>query len=184
MQDIVNALLSLSRCESGMQALEATPVDVAELLNEVRGMFDEALRSKKINLAWAIDPAAQVKTDRAMLSAVLTNLFKNAIDYTPAAGGITCRADHADEGIVVRLANTNHDLIAEDIPHLFEPLWRKDKARTGCSHCGLGLAVAERFSNLLGIGLSATLPEPGWFEIILTIPLAVSNGVPPPRSAE
>jgi hypothetical protein len=45
------------------------------------------------------------------------------------------------------------------------------------------LAVAERFSNLLGIGLSATLPEPGWFEIILTIPLAVSNGVPPPRSA-
>jgi len=170
MQQLVEALLSLSRCESGLQEITCERVDIIELLENIRGSVEEQLETKKIKLTWEMESEVCVETDRTMLEAVLKNLFKNASEYTPEGGVLSCRVRSSAEGYEVAFANTNEGLVAEDLEHLFEPMWRKDKSRTGSSHGGLGLAVAERFCNVLGIQLVATLPQPDQFQITLFIP--------------
>lgn len=173
MQDLVNALLSLSRCESGLQEIEAEEVDIAELVEGIRRRTDPQLLARQIETEWQLNPAVRVATDRTMLAAILTNILKNAAEYVPEQGRFLCRTEARDDGCSIAVSNSTDSLEAEDLEHLCEPLWRKDKARTGSAHSGLGLSVAAQFCRLLGIELSAELPESGMFRITLRIPAEV-----------
>ena len=72
------------------------------------------------------------------------------------------------------VSNTVDDLKAEDLPHLFERLWRKDKSRTGTEHNGLGLAVSRAFATVLGLTLTARLEGPK-LAFVLSDPRARSS---------
>ena len=170
MQDLVNALLSLSRCEAGLQKVEFEPVDVAELLDSTCRSYGNSFREKRIAITKSWKPGVVLETDRAMLAAILDNLFRNAAEYTPEGGVLDCLAETTGGGCTVTFTNTQDTLSEADLKHLFEPLWRKDQARTGTSHSGLGLALVDRFCTLLGIRVSAALTTPGRFRIALTVP--------------
>ena len=170
MQDLVNALLSLSRCEAGLQKIEFEPVDVAELLAKACRSYESALQKKRMVISKSWKPGLGVETDRAILAAILDNLFRNAAEYTPEGGVLDCLAETTGGVCSVTFTNTQDTLSEADLEHLFEPLWRKDQARTGTSHSGLGLALVDRFCTLLRIRVSAALPKPGLFRITLTIP--------------
>ena len=170
MQEMVNALLSLARCEAGLQSIELAPVDVVQLLDEQCRGVEKVLREKQITANWGWLSGPAMLTDRAMLNVILRNLFRNAAEYTPPGGSVSGEAVYSKEGYTVTLSNTQNALDAEDLEHLFEPLWRKDKARSGSAHSGLGLAVTSRFCAQLDIQLNATLSEPGGFQITMEIP--------------
>ncbi len=57
--------------------------------------------------------------------------------------------------MALTVANTTHALEAGDLPHLFEPLWRKDAARTDRDHVGLGLALVSAIAQRLDIDVHA-----------------------------
>ncbi len=57
----------------------------------------------------------------------------------------------------VAVANPAPLLDPGDLPFLFERFWRKDPARTGSLHAGLGLSLAKAFAELLGLSLTAEL---------------------------
>jgi signal transduction histidine kinase len=173
MQALANALLALSRCESGLQKVESEPVDLVELVNGIFQSINGQLEDRKIERVWDAESAVGVETDRAMLTAVLSNCFKNAAEYTPEGGRISCRIVSSAAGHEVCIANTNASLVSEDLPHLFEPLWRKDKSRTSSTHSGLGLTVTNRFCYVLGIKFTAELGEADCFEVRLVIPAHV-----------
>ncbi|MCK4565026.1 MAG: HAMP domain-containing histidine kinase, partial [Verrucomicrobia bacterium] len=171
MQAVVNALLSLSRCEAGLQDIAIEPVEVSSVLEAISGSIAEPLQEKGIASTWTLEPGLLVETNRAMLEVVLSNLCRNVMEYTPRGGRVECCAEAVGGRCVVTLSNTQATLSEADLEHLCDPLWRKDKARSGSVHSGLGLAVAKRFCNLLGIQLAAALPEPGLFRVTLSIPV-------------
>ena len=129
--------------------------------------------AKQIETEWNIDRVDEVATDRTMLTVVLTNLLKNAAEYVPEQGSLWCRVVPASDGCIFTLSNSDGSLASEDLEHLVEPLWRKDKARTGSVHSGLGLSVVSQFCRLLGIDFTVGLPETGLFRVTLAIPSAV-----------
>ncbi|HKB57827.1 MAG TPA: ATP-binding protein, partial [Lacunisphaera sp.] len=49
------------------------------------------------------------------------------------------------------------NLEADDAARLFDPFWRKEAARSGGQHVGLGLSLARTFAVAMGWTLSATL---------------------------
>jgi len=168
MQEIVDALLALSRCEAGMQELNPEPLNIAGLLDAICRPLELKLQARQIQLIRHLPVDTTVLTDRSMLTVILHNLFNNASAYTPDGGIITCELKTTDQGIELILSNAQEGLREDDLPHLFEPLWRKDTSRTGPAHSGLGLTIVERFSRLLGVGLAADLPEPDRFRLTLT----------------
>jgi len=61
----------------------------------------------------------------------------------------------------LRVSNPAPDLIPEDIPRLFDRLWRKDATRSDAAHAGLGLSIANSCAHALGFTLTAELDGSG-----------------------
>jgi signal transduction histidine kinase len=157
MERVVSNLLSLARCDSGLEALERTEVRLDELIGEIWSRC--APEAEKKGLTWAFDarPPLAVASDPGKLSLILSNLLSNAVTYSPAGSVVSCSATAADGKLEVAVANPAPLLDPGDLPFLFDRFWRKDPARTGFLHAGLGLPLAKAFAELLGLSLTAGL---------------------------
>ena len=97
-------------------------------------------------------------------------LALHARDYAPAGGEIAISVDSRGPALVVTVANTVENLNPEDLDRFFDRFWRKEAARTGGRHFGLGLPLARTFASVMGWELTARLDRPGWLVLTLKAP--------------
>jgi two-component system sensor histidine kinase QseC len=102
-----------------------------------------------------LDETAELQTDARLLRIIVTNLVANAVEYAPLRSEVTLACRATDR--LFEVTNEAPALTAQDVPHLFERLWRKDAARSDASHAGLGLSLAESCARALGFLLVADL---------------------------
>jgi signal transduction histidine kinase len=119
------------------------------------------LRTPLAELRSLAGVGARWPEDRGKLSLILSNLFSNAIAYSPAGSAVSCSATLKDGKWEVTIANPAPLLEPGDLPLLFERFWRKDPARADALHAGLGLPLAKAFAELLGLALTAELDAGG-----------------------
>lgn len=170
MEQLVSALLALARCEAGIQKPNQEAVALSEATRQAWHSHESRADASGITCRWETADGLIITADRVLLGSVLGNLVSNAVTYCPAGGEIQIAVGRAAENagaIALRIANTNATLAAEDLPHIFEPFWQKDAARTDTSHSGLGLAVVGAMCRVMGVAVSASLPQPDRFEITL-----------------
>ena len=153
MEGMVTQFLELARCEQGKFQVRHQTIHLSRLLEDVWRSLARQAGQKQLNVHFFISAEAVIETDGAIFRSILINLLSNAVEYTPPDGRIDIRWDENDWTLMV--SNTVSDLNADDLPRLFERLWRKDKSRTDNEHFGLGLALSREFSKLLGLNLNA-----------------------------
>jgi signal transduction histidine kinase len=128
------------------QEIERLPVDVASLLQEVveasQTHPDYQARQVQLLLPRAPWPLPAVNGDRDLLWQVFFNLLDNAIKFTSPGGLIEIRAFEDGHSVVVEVADTGCGIAPDDLPHIFEELYRGANAR-GHEGSGLGLALAN-----------------------------------------
>jgi len=156
---IINDILDFSKIEAGKLELEAAPVDVADVAEDVLSLFWEKARSKGLDLAAYVDPAtpALVSGDATRLRQVVGNLVNNAIKFTEA-GGVMVQVAPAGEG---RLRLSVHDTgigIAPDkIDGVFGAFTQADQSTTRkFGGTGLGLAICKRLVEAMGGAFKVT----------------------------
>ncbi|MCX7016589.1 MAG: ATP-binding protein [Candidatus Sumerlaeota bacterium] len=159
MDRLVSALLALARSEGGALAPAFEPVSLAEAARQAWQPIEARAAQRRLAVEWRTENAGQATTDRAMLGAVLKNLLLNAVEHSPEGGRIAVSALSRDGAAGLSIANTNSSLTEDDLPHLFEPFWRKEASRTDPTHSGLGLTVAAAFCRLMQADLSARLKD-------------------------
>jgi signal transduction histidine kinase len=75
---------------------------------------------------------------------VLSNLFDNALRYTPAGGRITLESAREDGGVALRVRDTGSGIASEHLPRIFERFYRADPHRSREEGgTGLGLAIVR-----------------------------------------
>ncbi|MDE5997546.1 MAG: ATP-binding protein, partial [Muribaculaceae bacterium] len=93
-------------------------------------------------------PELMVYTDEALLSRVLINILKNAIEANPQ--NISIEADEkADESVEIRISNDGELISEETAEHIFTPFFT-----TRSSGNGIGLSLSRRIITHLGGTLS------------------------------
>jgi signal transduction histidine kinase len=154
---LVNNLLSITRIEAGNVRLQRRPLALREALLEWWRPFASRAEECGLRVEWAIEPGATLTTDPEFLRVVVTNLFDNAVSYTPAAG--TIRIEAGAQGNIC-VANKAVDLSAAVLERVFDPFWRNSAAREGeGAHAGLGLSLCKKITELLGGRISARVKE-------------------------
>ncbi|MEW6325061.1 MAG: ATP-binding protein [Nitrospirota bacterium] len=145
MEKIVERLLFLSRADRGEIALSLAPVDARRLLLDVADQFEPAARDKQMRVNVECDagaPPADVLGDEPLLRELLVNLVQNAITYTPAGGDVTLSLRRRRGGVALTVADTGCGIPSEEIPKIFERLYKVDRSRA--SHgSGLGLSLCR-----------------------------------------
>jgi signal transduction histidine kinase len=143
LEHMVDDLLNVSNLVAGRFALRRAHVDLLAIatgcLAQAQALGDRhnlRLESPGRPLVgcWDADRIAQV----------LTNLLLNAIKYTPDGTELICRV--ADAGVEARVAVVDRGpgIPATDLPHLFEPFYRTDRAlESDAPGFGLGLYLSK-----------------------------------------
>jgi two-component system sensor histidine kinase QseC len=171
MEAIVTSLLALARGEQGRLSASLQPVSITPLLEETWRRFAARAESRQLRVQVNLAPVSAI-ADAALLRSILGNLFDNAVDYTPAAGEIALDLRIEGDSVVIRLANITDGLDSADIPKMFDRFWRKETARTGGKHFGLGLSLARTLAQAMGWTLAAELDAPDQITFTLRGPAA------------
>ena len=104
--------------------------------------------------------AVTLKGDEALLRRMFSNLFGNALTYTPRGGSVDVSLVRNGEDVVLRVADTGPGIPPEDRERVFERFVRLDPAR-GAGGAGLGLAIARWVAEAHGGGVRIVSSGPG-----------------------
>ncbi len=95
-----------------------------------------------------IRPLFYVYADPDRMREVITNLFDNAVKYTPD-GKITISLTGNDQVVQCSVRDTGPGIPSEDVPHLFQKFYRVDNSATRTiGGTGLGLFICRKIVEL------------------------------------
>lgn len=157
METLVTGLLAVARSEAGRMTIQRAPVDVGALVREAWSSVTADAGRRGVRLRVELPGDWRVSSDAALLRLVIVNLISNAVEYSPEGGQVCVHATTSAEQFALSVDNTTTDLAADDLPRVFERFWRKDGARSGDRHVGLGLTLAQQVATVLGLKISAEM---------------------------
>jgi CheY-like chemotaxis protein len=139
---LIEDLLEVSRIITGKLRIEFHPVTFASIVDTVINSLRPAADAKHLKLETAIDPAAgPILGDPTRLQQIVTNLFSNAIKFTPEGGRIVVRLLRVNSYARLEVQDTGVGIAADDLPHVFERFKQADSSNVR-AHGGLGLGLA------------------------------------------
>jgi signal transduction histidine kinase len=171
MEAIVTHMLTLARSETGHLQPDLAPVDLARAVAQAWKPLGEPAARKNSRLRTAL-PAVVVRADPVLVRSILGNLLENAVEYSPDCSDIDVRLEASPAGFALAIANPAPDLTPDDVAHFFERFWRKEQARSGGRHAGLGLSLARAFARTLGWEITPRLGTDGRLVVTLSGPRA------------
>jgi len=148
---LVDDLMTLSKIELGVIAVEKSDVSVDDVADAVLVLFRDRAAKKGLSLATAIPhDLGMVRADRDRLVQIVTNLVDNAIKFTDA-GGVTIGAADENGRITLFVKDTGAGIPEKHLSRLGERFYRVDTARSRqMGGTGLGLAIVKHLVKAHG----------------------------------
>lgn len=155
LNEMFNALLDLSRLESGSVTTQLTPTTLQPILDRVDHEF--TVLARKIGLHFSIrnhlNPERLVVAEEKSLERVLRNLISNGLRHTSSGGvRLVIRADGSDASF--RVIDTGVGISRENHKKIFQDFFQINglkKVRSEQGHFGntfgLGLSIADRLAR-------------------------------------
>jgi len=144
--DFLENLLNWSRSQLNVIEPNRELIDVTNIINEACHLYQSSLQQKKITLTNNSKGAMQVVIDKEMISAVIRNLFSNAIKFTPIYGSIIIETVKRDHDIVIAIKDSGVGIEKERQGKLFNFTENQStRGTSGEKGTGLGLVLANEF---------------------------------------
>ena len=135
--------------------IKSEPVELKSISNTVIERHHALAASRGIALSYhAPAPSYRVMGNAIALDQVITNLVKNALNYTPQdkGGSVAVKLETDYRGrIIVSVSDTGIGIAQKDLYHIFEPFYRAETSRArgvGSGTSGLGLAIVNEIVRL------------------------------------
>jgi Na+/proline symporter/signal transduction histidine kinase/CheY-like chemotaxis protein len=173
-EEILGALLDMSRLDTGALRPEFASFRVDELMRQIELEFSPLATSKGIDLI-IVPCTLVVRSDRRLLRRLIQNLVSNAIKYTPEGRVLVgCRRQSAD--LRIDVYDTGVGIPQSKWRDIFIEFHRLDQGARIARGLGLGLSIVERVARVLDcpIGLESESGRGSHFTV--TVPL--SNEAP------
>lgn len=147
-----NALLDISKLDAEQLQPQWQAVDLRLLLSRLAAEHELQAQAKELRFVCELPPdeaRLMARSDPALLERVLRNLLSNALRYTPQ-GGVLLRARRRQARIELLVADTGVGIARARRAEVFDEFVQLHRTGQGL---GLGLAIVQRLSGLLSLGL-------------------------------
>lgn len=174
--------------ENPSQNLYFEIIEIRELINSVWQILAPIAQQKEVNLEISGLEKIEIEADPQRLTQVLINLFDNSIKHSHCQGKVKVNLDfHSliqnNDSIAIHIIDEGTGFKEEDLPYIFERLYRGDPSRTRQTNLqqdqpsmtqgsGLGLSIAQNIIEAhQGIIKAQNHPETkgAWLTIILPL---------------
>lgn len=187
-EEILGALLDISRLDTGALKPEFTVFCIDEILKQMRLEFEPIARDRGLEFR-ILSSSLWVRSDRRLLRRLVQNLVSNAIKYTPQ-GRVLVGVRRRRGRLTVEVLDTGLGIRDNQQKLIFQEFQRLDQGAKIARGLGLGLSIVERIARVLThpIGL-ASVPAKGsrfWVDVPTAAAMpnvAANDGVPRASSA-
>lgn len=128
MTTMINGFLNVSRLESGKIALQKRDFDLNDLIKEI--VEETEMTSGSHDIIFEPTDTISLNADRDKIGTVLSNLFSNAVKYSPKGKRISIRAIVDNDDVTVSVHDEGMGIKAHDLEKLFDRYYRVDNKDT------------------------------------------------------
>ena len=187
-EEILGALLDISRLDAGATRPEISDVPVADLMGMLEIEFAALARAKGLDLVF-VPTTLAVRTDRRLMRRLMQNLISNALKYT-LSGRVLVGCRRVRGAARIEVWDTGIGIPPEHERAVFAEFRRLDQGARVARGLGLGLSIVERLGRVLEhpVGLRSRAGKGSVFSV--TAPLGraapkrrTAPGAPEPIAA-
>ena len=174
---VVNAILDVSRLQSGAYDLNAEPFRMDEAVRLCIAVTAGQVQAKSVEVKADIaDDVGMVRCDRRALQQVLINLLSNAVKFTPS-GEVKVTARRDGKRLEITVSDTGIGMSADDLQRVGQPFTRIDNDYTRqYEGTGLGLALVKGLVQLQGGSLSIESTPGAGTRVHISLPAGGAGG--------
>ena len=179
--DIINEILDLSKIEAGKLELESINVSLAELVQEIRAVFDKRIAAKglRFDLNLQLPLPRYIVCDPTRLKQVILNLLGNALKFTEQ-GAITLQIEYQQESDQLRLdvIDTGIGMSEQQQQKIFDAFTQADVTTTrNYGGTGLGLNIVKQLLELMHGSIAVSSEPDNGSNFSVTLPGHCDSGV-------
>ncbi|MEZ2391076.1 sensor histidine kinase [bacterium RCC_150] len=145
---MVNDLLELSKIQAGTLRLSAESLDLYDLASDAIADLAPLAAQRGITLDGGGDRECMAVADGPSIGRAVRNVLLNAIIYSRPGGAVRVSVGRQGRDAVVDVLDSCGGIDVEDLPHVFETGWQKDRSR------GAGTPAEQQRYSGAGVGLS------------------------------
>ena len=169
---MIEALLDLSRLETGQLSIERKPLDLRELARRMVAEAQTGLEQHSIVFS-APEQPLMVIGDELRLEQVIQNLIQNAVKYSPVGGRVDVRVARRGSMAYVAVTDQGIGVPQSALPRLFTRFYRASNVNPQhISGMGVGLYVVKEIVTLHGGEVGVESQEGAGSTFTIYLPLA------------
>ena len=136
---MLSILTDISEAETGTMNLRLEEANLYSLIGDVVELYRYVAEEKAVTLETALPEELYARVDPDRMRQIIANLLDNAIKYNIAGGNVRIEGCQRDDDVSLSIKDTGVGIPPEDLPRIFDRLYRGDKSR---SQRGLGLGLS------------------------------------------
>lgn len=147
---LLNSLNALKELDTAEMLVNRKVFSINELILSVVDDFSLAISNKEIKLDVMLEEEKSyfIEGDYDRLKQVFINLLSNSVKFTGKGGKINIELSENDSFVIFSLKDNGIGIRKEDLPFIFERLYRGDKSRNNIKGHGIGLTVVKKILEL------------------------------------
>jgi signal transduction histidine kinase len=174
---LLNNLDALKQIESEEIPINLSLVNIEELIKSIISDFSVDASEKNIRLIMEKDDEKKfiVIGDYDKLKQVFINLISNGIKFTNEEGCVWISLRSNVDFVVIEVKDNGIGIKKEDLPFIFERMYRSDKSRHKTEGSGIGLTIAKRILSLHSASIDVESKENKGTTFTISIPKRNKN---------
>ena len=145
---LLDDVIIIDKTESGIVKVNYESFDLIELLKNI---IDKISLMKNSNIRININASCdsfEIKSDKKLLTQILSNLLTNAVKFSPSKSKVEVEAIFDEENYSIRIIDHGIGIPHEAQNNIFIPFYRAENTEN-IQGTGLGLSIAKRWTDLL-----------------------------------
>ncbi|MGN6571557.1 MAG: NahK/ErcS family hybrid sensor histidine kinase/response regulator, partial [Pseudolabrys sp.] len=178
-EEILGALLDISRLDTGAMRAELSVFRIDELMRQIELEFAPMAAAKGLTLTY-VPSSLVVRSDRRLLRRLVQNLVSNAIKYTPA-GRVLVGCRRRGDVLRIDVFDTGVGIPQDRLRDVYVEFHRLDNGARIARGLGLGLSIVERVARVIGseIEVRSAVGEGSHFSVTVARSDAAPVELPP-----
>ncbi len=170
LSELVDAMLDLSKIQSGVRVPQKQVFSLTELVNITLSRYEKLVLQEGYSLEFIFDQEIFVCADRTMILQVIYNFINNAINYTGNDKFVRVEQKLIENKVRISVIDTGDGISEDKIPYIWDRYYKIDKVHKRATvGSGLGLSIVKSvleaheasYGVITGEGKGSTF----WFEL-------------------
>lgn len=170
-QDLVDRMLALSALELHRALPKPVAVSLAPLLRTIVEAHEPMALQRTLHVDTHVPDELSVQGDPFLLHLAISNLVKNAMEFSPEGGRIRIEGETAGDDVRLRIEDEGPGIPDYARERIFERFYSLERPGTGRKSTGLGLNIVKEIVELHGGSIAIANREEGGLRATITVPI-------------